>query len=335
MRPFLLPLRGSKNWQENGAPTGFWLSAFFSPNAFVLAIQLSFSRKQGFAFNSLTFDCQVRTLKKLSEKWVPLIVGELIGCFMSPRPRDRKVKDCIDADGSAVDEQPDIGCLIDGLFLDGAAWSSTNHHLIESRIGVRFESMPPVSGGAGTVETSESERRGKCGMKMVQSFRCFVLLSSSTYSSAVHTYFPAAFAQPIRPQRASGWHEYLFPFKIDLSATGAPDRGPSRTAELPLPRSQDARPKSDCLGPWLRNEQLHHGRATRPWAGHETGTLDPAGMRSSLPTKYHFESISSMMILMNIKHTNIYYLCLIWLCGLSLALFAQTKCFMEIEIRWT
>lgn len=72
-RPFLSlfrhsPLCGSKNWQENGAPTGFWLSAFFSPNAFLLAIQLSFSRKQGFAFNSLTFDYEVRTLKKLSQK---------------------------------------------------------------------------------------------------------------------------------------------------------------------------------------------------------------------------------------------------------------------------
>lgn len=40
---------------------------------------------------------------------------------------------------------PDIGCLVNGLYLDGAAWCRTENHLVESKHGILFDEMVTVS----------------------------------------------------------------------------------------------------------------------------------------------------------------------------------------------
>lgn len=41
---------------------------------------------------------------------------------------------------------PEIGCLVNGLFLDGGAWCHTNNHLVEPKNGLLFNEMATVSG---------------------------------------------------------------------------------------------------------------------------------------------------------------------------------------------
>lgn len=41
---------------------------------------------------------------------------------------------------------PEIGCLVNGLFLDGGAWCHANNHLVEPKNGSLFNAMATVSG---------------------------------------------------------------------------------------------------------------------------------------------------------------------------------------------
>lgn len=40
---------------------------------------------------------------------------------------------------------PEIGCLVNGLFLDGAAWCHAKNHLVEPTNGCLFNEMATVS----------------------------------------------------------------------------------------------------------------------------------------------------------------------------------------------
>lgn len=41
---------------------------------------------------------------------------------------------------------PEIGCFVNGLFLDGAAWCHANNHLVEPKNSLLFNEMATVSG---------------------------------------------------------------------------------------------------------------------------------------------------------------------------------------------
>lgn len=46
---------------------------------------------------------------------------------------------------------PEIGCLVNGLFLDGGAWCDVKDHLVESENGWLFNEMATVSGNVFSV----------------------------------------------------------------------------------------------------------------------------------------------------------------------------------------
>lgn len=48
-------------------------------------------------------------------------------------------------DGGDINVAPDIGCFINGMYLDGAVWCSSNHRLMEPKDGILFDEMPTVS----------------------------------------------------------------------------------------------------------------------------------------------------------------------------------------------
>lgn len=48
-------------------------------------------------------------------------------------------------DGKDVNDVPDIGCFINGMYLDGAIWCTDNHFLIEPKYGILSDEMPTVS----------------------------------------------------------------------------------------------------------------------------------------------------------------------------------------------
>lgn len=39
---------------------------------------------------------------------------------------------------------PEIGCLVNGLYLDGGAWCHVKNHLVESKNGILFDEMAMV-----------------------------------------------------------------------------------------------------------------------------------------------------------------------------------------------
>lgn len=43
-----------------------------------------------------------------------------------------------------MDNAPEIGCLINGLFLDGCAWCHDKNYLIESKDRILYDKMPTV-----------------------------------------------------------------------------------------------------------------------------------------------------------------------------------------------
>lgn len=47
-------------------------------------------------------------------------------------------------DGDDIKDAPDIGCFINGMYLDGAVWCTHNHYLIEPKDGLLFDEMPTV-----------------------------------------------------------------------------------------------------------------------------------------------------------------------------------------------
>lgn len=48
-------------------------------------------------------------------------------------------------DGTDINVAPDIGCFVFGMYLDGAAWCSINHYLVEPKDGIPFDEMPTVT----------------------------------------------------------------------------------------------------------------------------------------------------------------------------------------------
>lgn len=81
----------------------------------------------------LTFDHVVFNTLEITLK-----ISQIIVYFSA---NEYQVKD----DGNVINMAPDIGCFINGMYLDGAVWCSNNHYLIEPKDGILFDEMPTVS----------------------------------------------------------------------------------------------------------------------------------------------------------------------------------------------
>jgi len=45
-----------RDWEVNGLPSKFWISAFYFPHAFIAAIKQNYSRKNQIEFNKINID---------------------------------------------------------------------------------------------------------------------------------------------------------------------------------------------------------------------------------------------------------------------------------------
>ncbi|NXU12627.1 DYH1 protein, partial [Pardalotus punctatus] len=87
-----------QNWISEGIPSVFWISGFFFPQAFLTGTLQNFARKSVISIDVISFSFQV----------------------MKESVKDLK-------------RQPNVGCYIHGLFLEGARWDPTAGQLAESR----------------------------------------------------------------------------------------------------------------------------------------------------------------------------------------------------------
>ncbi|KRT82085.1 hypothetical protein AMK59_4274, partial [Oryctes borbonicus] len=81
-------------WVEQGIPPAFWISGFYFPQAFLTGTLQNFARKYVVSIDTINFSFKV----------------------LDRQPKDR----------------PSDGCVIYGLFLEGARWNPQIHLLDES-----------------------------------------------------------------------------------------------------------------------------------------------------------------------------------------------------------
>merc|ERR1712070_217898 len=119
--PSLMPLASWTNdllrrldflnkWIENGIPITFWVSGFFFPQAFLTGALQNFARKYQKSIDTISFETVVMKLK----------------------------------DESEVSAKPEDGCIIFGLFMEGARWNAEKHSVDESRPKELFTAMVPI-----------------------------------------------------------------------------------------------------------------------------------------------------------------------------------------------
>ncbi|XP_053845413.1 dynein axonemal heavy chain 1 [Vidua macroura] len=87
-----------QNWISHGIPSVFWISGFFFPQAFLTGTLQNFARKTVISIDTISFSFKVmkESVKELTH-------------------------------------QPNVGCYIHGLFLEGARWDAAAGKLAESR----------------------------------------------------------------------------------------------------------------------------------------------------------------------------------------------------------
>ena len=81
-----------QSWVDNGSPAVYWISGFFFPQAFITGTLQNYARKVQISIHTISFDFAV-------------LPGEL------------------DA-WEKIEQKPDDGCYIRGLYLESAIWDT-------------------------------------------------------------------------------------------------------------------------------------------------------------------------------------------------------------------
>lgn len=105
----ILRLKFMSDWLYNGPPKTFWLPAFFFPQGFMTASLQSHARLHQIPIDTLQFKTHIRD---------------------------------VFCDG--IEELPETGVNIHGLFMQGAKWSSVDVKIRDSEAGKLFVEMPVI-----------------------------------------------------------------------------------------------------------------------------------------------------------------------------------------------
>ena len=100
-----------RTWLNNGRPNSFWLTGFFNPNGCLTAMKQEVTRQhksEKWALDDVVYHTEVTNFERADQ----------------------------------VKNPPVEGIYIHGLFLDGAAWSRQEGHLVESQPKALFVTLP-------------------------------------------------------------------------------------------------------------------------------------------------------------------------------------------------
>ncbi|CEL99773.1 unnamed protein product [Vitrella brassicaformis CCMP3155] len=97
-------------WIETGKPRAFWISSFFFPQGFLTAVLQAYSRKYQVPIDILSFE------------------------FIAQQFQDAQ----------EIEEPPEEGCYIYGMFFDGARWDFDKMVIEDQLPGVMYEPAPIV-----------------------------------------------------------------------------------------------------------------------------------------------------------------------------------------------
>mmetsp|Transcript_54927 Transcript_54927/g.128448 ORF Transcript_54927/g.128448 Transcript_54927/m.128448 type:complete len:1244 (+) Transcript_54927:3-3734(+) len=104
----LLRVAFFREWIEKGPPPSFWLSSFYFPQGFLTSVLQGFSRSSLIPVDQLSFDFAMQGTD----------------------------------DNSAVEEPPEEGIFVHGLFMDSAAWDYDAGVITDQEFGVIFTNAP-------------------------------------------------------------------------------------------------------------------------------------------------------------------------------------------------
>ena len=99
-----------ETWASKGPPAVFLLSAFWNIKAFLSAVKLNYSRRNVVQSHKIEFEIE----------------------FINKDPKD-------------IENPPELGAYIYGLFLENAGWNREGNKLIEAKINERYTIMPIVN----------------------------------------------------------------------------------------------------------------------------------------------------------------------------------------------
>ncbi|XP_030596674.1 dynein heavy chain 3, axonemal isoform X2 [Archocentrus centrarchus] len=122
----LARLQFLQNWIDKGPPTVFWLSGFYFTQSFLTGVSQNFARKYTIPIDYIGFEFEVTK------------------------------------EESHMDEKPEDGAYIRGLFMEGARWDRQNMVIGESLPKILFDSLPIIKLKPGEMETFQHENIYVC-----------------------------------------------------------------------------------------------------------------------------------------------------------------------------
>jgi len=99
-----------RDWIDHGPPVSYWISAFYFPQGFNTSVLQGYSRANMIPVDALSFEFNIESTD----------------------------------DPEELEEPPEVGIYVHGLFMDGAAWDYEDMVICDQEVGTMYVKFPVV-----------------------------------------------------------------------------------------------------------------------------------------------------------------------------------------------